>query len=36
MFGLPLSTGMWLWGIPFLLLVLQFVYCIKEDKKQKN
>lgn len=33
MFGLPLSTAMFLWILPGLLLIAQVAYCYWDDKK---
>lgn len=35
MFGIPFETALWLWILPFVLVGLQFVYCIVTDKQDK-
>lgn len=36
MFGLPLDTAMFLWIIPVLLVIAQFVYCYWDDRKDNH
>lgn len=35
-FGVPFTTGLWLWIIPVILLLGQFVYCWLEDRKNEK
>ena len=36
MFGLPLNTAMFLWVLPALLVVAQFIYCYWDDRRENK